>query len=100
MRLRAEHIILFGILTGCAAGEPDEAVVSDASPRQVQIDTDVVYGHKFGMALTFDVYHPAEPNGAGVIIVTGGFPPLITEQPGQYPPLDNREPTRPFQVLA
>ena len=100
MRLRAEHIILFGILTGCAAGEPDEAVVSDASPRQVQIDTDVVYGHKFGMALTFDVYHPAEPNGAGVIIVNGGFPPFITEEDGQYRLLDNSERSRPFQFSA
>lgn len=101
MRLRAEHIILFGILTGCAAGEPDEAVVSDASPRQVQIDADVVYGHKFGMALTFDVYHPAEPNGAGVIIVnSGGLPPFITEEDGQYHLLDNSERSRPFQFSA
>ena len=99
MRLRAEHIILFGILTGCAAGEPDEAVVSDASPRQVQIDTDVVYGHKFGMALTFDVYHPAEPNGAGVIIVNGGLPPFITEEDGQYHLLDDSD-LVPFQFSA
>ena len=104
MRLRAEHIILFGILTGCAAGEPDEAVVSDASPRQVQIDADVVYGHKFGMALTFDVYHPAEPNGAGVIIVnSGGYvSPVVTfhtEEDGQYRLLDDSE-LRPLQFSA
>ena len=100
MRLRAEHIILFGILTGCAAGEPDEAVVSDASPRQVQIDADVVYGHKFGMALTFDVYHPAEPNGAGVIIVNSG-PAMTfhTEEDGQYHLLDDSD-LVPFQFSA
>ncbi len=91
MRLRAEHIILFGILTGCAAGEPDEAVVSDASPRQVQIDADVVYGHKFGMALTFDVYQPAEPNGAGVIIVNSWGGTFHTEEDGQYRLLDDSE---------
>ena len=35
---------------------------------------DVVYGHKFGMALTLDVLKPAKPNGAGVIfMVSGGF---------------------------
>jgi acetyl esterase/lipase len=35
---------------------------------------DVVYGHKFGMALTLDVLKPTKPNGAGVIfIVSGGF---------------------------
>lgn len=99
MRLRAEHIILFGILTGCAAGEPDEAVVSDASPRQVQIDADVVYGHKFGMALTFDVYHPAEPNGAGVIIVNSWGGTFHTEEDGQYRLLDDSE-LSPFQFSA
>jgi acetyl esterase/lipase len=35
---------------------------------------DVVYGHKFGMALEMDVWKPAKPNGAGVIfMVSGGF---------------------------
>jgi acetyl esterase/lipase len=35
---------------------------------------DVVYGHKFGMALTLDVLKPPKPNGAGVIyMVSGGF---------------------------
>jgi dipeptidyl aminopeptidase/acylaminoacyl peptidase len=35
---------------------------------------DVIYGHKFGMALTLDVVKPAKPNGAGVIfMVSGGF---------------------------
>jgi acetyl esterase/lipase len=34
----------------------------------------VVYGHKDGLALTFDVHRPAQPNGAGVIaIVSGGW---------------------------
>lgn len=35
---------------------------------------DVVYGHKFGMALTFDVFQPEKPNGAAVLfMVSGGF---------------------------
>lgn len=36
---------------------------------------DVVYGHKYGMALTFDVFTPsADPNGAGVLfMVSGGW---------------------------
>ena len=39
-----------------------------------QIRRDVVYGHKAGMALTFDVVTPAEPNGAGVLfLVSGGW---------------------------
>jgi acetyl esterase/lipase len=41
----------------------------------VKITPDVVYGHKFGMALTFDVYQPKEnANGAGVLfMVSGGW---------------------------
>jgi acetyl esterase/lipase len=35
---------------------------------------DVVYGHKAGMALTYDVIKPAEPNGAAVLfMVSGGW---------------------------
>jgi acetyl esterase/lipase len=35
---------------------------------------DVIYGRKFGTALTLDVFQPAKPNGAAVIfMVSGGF---------------------------
>ena len=35
---------------------------------------DVIYGRKFGTALTLDVFKPARPNGCGVIfMVSGGF---------------------------
>jgi acetyl esterase/lipase len=37
-----------------------------------KITSDVVYGHKAGMALTFDVIHPKEPNGAGVLFMVSG----------------------------
>ena len=37
-------------------------------------ERDVVYGRKFGMALTMDVWKPAKQNGIGVIfIVSGAF---------------------------
>ena len=35
----------------------------------VSIITDVVYGHKDGLALTFDVFTPDEANGAGVLFI-------------------------------
>jgi acetyl esterase/lipase len=39
-----------------------------------KITPDVVYGHKAGMALTFDVVQPKKPNGAGVLfMVSGGW---------------------------
>ena len=38
------------------------------------IISDVVYGHKAGMALTYDVIKPAHPNGAAVLfMVSGGW---------------------------
>ena len=41
----------------------------------IKITPDVVYGHKLGMALTFDVYTPpGTANGAGVLfMVSGGW---------------------------
>ena len=49
-----------------------------ATPVQAQtggsIVPDVVYGHKYGMALTFDVFMPANANGAAVLnMVSGGW---------------------------
>jgi acetyl esterase/lipase len=47
------------------------APAQTAAPR---ITPDVVYGHKDGLALTFDVFTPAAPNGAGVLfMVSGGW---------------------------
>ena len=50
---------------------------------------DVVYGRKFGTALTLDVIQPNKPNGAGVIfMVSGGFfSSHEAINPGYYKPL-------------
>lgn len=47
----------------------------EAADAQTSITPDVVYGHKFGLALTFDVFTPeANANGAGVLfMVSGGW---------------------------
>ena len=40
----------------------------------ITITPDVIYGHKMGMALTFDVLRPVNANGAGVMfMVSGGW---------------------------
>ena len=39
---------------------------------EVQLLPDVVYGHKDGMALTFDVIKPAKPSGAAVLWIQSG----------------------------
>lgn len=42
--------------------------------QEVTVTPDVVYGHKYGMALTFDVFSPANANGAAVLnMVSGGW---------------------------
>lgn len=38
----------------------------------VEIQPDIVYGHKDGLALTFDVLRPREPNGAAVLFLQSG----------------------------
>ena len=44
------------------------------APAEVTRAEDVVYGRKFGVALTLDVIAPAKPNGFGIIsIVSGGW---------------------------
>ena len=47
---------------------------ADASAQASEIVPDIVYGHKDGMALTFDVFKPQSPNGAGILyMVSGGW---------------------------
>ena len=52
---------------------------------------DVVYGRKFGLALTMDVFQPAQINGCGLIfLVNGGWlsskatPLMVTIRPDDY----------------
>lgn len=63
--------------------------------QEVKIVPDVIYGHKFGLAMTFDVFKPAEgANGAGVLfMVSGGWysrwaPPEA--RVGSFKPLTDR----------
>ncbi len=50
------------------------AIFSSFSQAGVQITADVVYGHKDGMALVYDVIRPENSNGAAVVyMVSGGW---------------------------
>ena len=50
-----------------------ETVPEISNPSVTRIN-DVIYGKKYGVALTMDVFKPSTPNGAGVIwVVSGGF---------------------------
>jgi acetyl esterase/lipase len=62
--MRARWIITAGLLVVLSLTPLARAAVT----RQ----EDVVYGRKFGMALTMDVFKPEKPNGYGIIFVVSG----------------------------
>jgi acetyl esterase/lipase len=70
-RLRSSVALLALVACACSASKPRIADVP-APARQPSVTTDVVYGHKDGLALTFDVYRPTQRNGAGVIVIVSG----------------------------
>ena len=66
------------------------STVAAADPP-VRRTEDIVYGRKFGMALTLDVFQPERPNGCGVLfLVNGGWlsskdtPLMVTIRPDDY----------------
>ncbi len=61
-------------------------------PIEVKRTEDVIYGRKFGMALTLDVFQPAHANGRGILfMVSGGFFSAHENiSPGFYQPLLER----------
>ena len=60
------------LVAACAL--PLAARAQETGPGDVRVTPDVVYGHKDGMALTFDVLRPENPNGAAVLyMVSGGW---------------------------
>jgi acetyl esterase/lipase len=63
-------IVLAAFALCVLASQTRPAVAENA----YKITPDVVYGHKAGMALTFDVIQPKKPNGAGILfMVSGGW---------------------------
>lgn len=44
----------------------------EKAPPLLKRHEEVIYGHKFGMALTLDFLQPQKPNGAGVVFVMSG----------------------------
>ena len=52
--------------------KPVQEQVAHEQTEEFRISPDVVYGHKFGLALTLDVYQPRQRNGAAIIFVNSG----------------------------
>jgi acetyl esterase/lipase len=40
--------------------------------KDIRVRPDQVYGHKYGLAMTFDVYSPKNANGAAVLFINSG----------------------------
>ena len=40
--------------------------------KEVEVSTDVVYGHKFALAMTMDVLRPKKASGAGIVWIISG----------------------------
>ncbi len=75
MRLTARRRL--ALLTSIVAAVATFSLVPESvcADDAVRITPDVVYGHKYGLALTFDVFQPkADANGVGVLfMVSGGW---------------------------
>lgn len=71
----AGALVLFLILGQSSKAQGPVLQRLEGLAAEVAITPDVVYGHKDGMALTFDVFQPNEkPNGVGVLfMVSGGW---------------------------
>ena len=92
-RLRSFTVVAALLASACGPSVPGLASAPEPA-RQPSVTTDVVYGHKDGLALTFDVHWPARPNGAGIIsIISGGWQSSV-EMAGfiaaYYPPLNEK----------
>jgi acetyl esterase/lipase len=92
--LSALVVGLFLAQAPCLRAEDDKAPVSVAE--------DVVYGHKFGVALTMDVYTPKQnANGAAVVVVmSGGWVSGRDKMMGFYQPFLNEFVKRGYTTFA
>jgi acetyl esterase/lipase len=62
------------LVLGCFALAGAALLVHAGGESVPKRQQDVIYGRKFGTALTLDVFTPAKPNGAAVIwVVSGGW---------------------------
>ena len=73
-RLASVSFILGAILMSGVAGGETERPVPTRKPAAYTRTDDIIYGRKYGMALTMDLLKPANPNGAAVLwVISGGF---------------------------
>ena len=70
---RIPKLFLLLVALGCPVSLTAQGPTSE-SEIDVEGTPDVVYGHKDGMALTFDVFRPRNAHGGAVLyMVSGGW---------------------------
>ena len=91
IKVRASVFLSCGLILGLTLGSAAPAWAQHQSTGYKRIE-DVVYGRKFGTALTMDVFQPAKPNGVGIIVIASGgwFSSHEMITPGVYKPLLDR----------
>jgi predicted esterase len=67
------EIFIVFISASCTTSISDQHLhANDSTTIDFKVMEDIVYGHDYGMAMTFDVYVPSKPNGAGIILINSG----------------------------
>jgi dipeptidyl aminopeptidase/acylaminoacyl peptidase len=71
---------LFIALALCVIGAPGNPASAQTGSAEYSRQSDVIYGRKFGLALTMEVFTPAKPNGLGVVWVVSSSGKSSREQ--------------------
>jgi hypothetical protein len=71
---------LFIALALCVIPAPGNPARSQTGSAEYSRQSDVIYGRKFGLALTMEVFTPAKPNGLGVVWVVSSTGKSSREQ--------------------
>ena len=89
-KARAMAILSCGLVLGLILG--GTAPAWSQKPADYKRTEDVVYGRKFGTALTMDVIQPTKSNGVGIVVVVSGgwFSSHEMITPSAYKPLLDR----------
>jgi acetyl esterase/lipase len=71
MKFTLLSVCLLGIAPSTSSAA-DTLPESTATQPDVSERTELIYGRKYGLAMTMDVFRPEQPNGLGVIFVVSG----------------------------
>ena len=93
---KPQFVLVIALVTAIAFGTAH----ADTN-RPPQIEPDVVYGHKDGLAMTMDVYHPESgANGAAILFMVSGGWFSVWAPPEQFKPVFQPYLDKGYTVMA